>query len=114
LWGGQRLRLEIARAVFKDAPVLILDEATSALDNHSERYIQQALERVMQNRTTIVIAHRLSTVKNADIILVMESGEIVERGTHRQLLEQNGLYAKLYQQGFEQEMPASEICESKS
>jgi len=102
LSGGQRQRLAIARAVLKDAPILILDEATSALDNHSERYIQQALERVMQDRTTLVIAHRLSTIKNADCILVMEDGEIVERGNHQQLLVKNGLYAELYHQGFEQ------------
>jgi len=114
LSGGQRQRLAIARAVLKDAPVLILDEATSALDNHSERYIQQALERVMKNRTTLVIAHRLSTVKNADTILVMDSGEIVERGNHQQLLQQNGLYAQLYQQGFEEESAASESCETNS
>lgn len=108
LSGGQRQRLAIARAVLKDAPVLILDEATSALDNHSERYIQQALERVMQNRTTIVIAHRLSTIQNADTILVMEDGEIVERGDHLALLDKNGLYAELYQQGFDQDSSQSE------
>jgi len=101
LSGGQRQRLAIARAILKDAPVLILDEATSALDNHSERYIQQALERVMENRTTLVIAHRLSTIQNADLILVMDNGEIVERGTHQQLVEQQGLYAQLHQQGFD-------------
>ncbi len=101
LSGGQRQRLAIARAVLKDAPILILDEATSALDNHSERYIQQALEQVMKNKTTLVIAHRLSTIQNADTILVMEAGQIVERGSHSQLLADNGLYAELYQQGFE-------------
>ena len=102
LSGGQRQRLAIARAILKDAPVLILDEATSALDNHSERYIQQALERVMENRTTLVIAHRLSTIQNADLILVMDNGEIVERGSHQQLIEQQGLYAQLHQQGFDE------------
>jgi subfamily B ATP-binding cassette protein MsbA len=101
LSGGQRQRLAIARAVLKDAPVLILDEATSALDNHSERYIQQALVRVMKNRTTLVIAHRLSTIQNADTILVMEEGEIVECGSHKQLLDRQGLYYELYQQGFD-------------
>ncbi|NRA19990.1 MAG: lipid A export permease/ATP-binding protein MsbA [Oceanospirillaceae bacterium] len=101
LSGGQRQRLAIARAMLKDAPVLILDEATSSLDNHSERYIQQALERVMKNRTTLVIAHRLSTIKNADIILVMDNAEIVECGTHQQLLDKQGLYAELHQQGFD-------------
>ncbi|NQZ30684.1 MAG: lipid A export permease/ATP-binding protein MsbA [Oceanospirillaceae bacterium] len=103
LSGGQRQRLAIARAILKDAPVLILDEATSALDNHSERYIQQALERVMKDRTTLVIAHRLSTIQNADTILVMDNGAIVERGTHQQLLDKQGLYAQLHQQGFDNE-----------
>lgn len=103
LSGGQRQRLAIARAVLKDAPILILDEATSALDNHSERFIQQALERVMNHRTTLVIAHRLSTIKKADTILVMEEGRIVERGNHQQLLAKNGLYSELYRQGFDQE-----------
>ena len=103
LSGGQRQRLAIARAILKDAPVLILDEATSALDNHSERYIQQALERVMKDRTTLVIAHRLSTIQTADTILVMDNGAIVERGTHQQLLDKQGLYAQLHQQGFDNE-----------
>ena len=103
LSGGQRQRLAIARAILKDAPVLILDEATSALDNHSERYIQQALERVMKDRTTLVIAHRLSTIQNADTILVMDNGAIVERGTHQQLLDKQGLYAQMHQQGFDNE-----------
>jgi len=97
LSGGQRQRLAIARAILKDAPVLILDEATSALDNESERYIQAALERVMQNRTTLVIAHRLSTIKQADKIIVMHQGRIVEWGTHDQLLERGGHYTQLYQ-----------------
>lgn len=95
LSGGQRQRLAIARALLKNAPLLILDEATSALDTHSERYIQKALEHVMANRTTIVIAHRLSTIENADVILVMEQGEIVERGSHTKLLEKQGAYAAL-------------------
>lgn len=96
LSGGQRQRLAIARALLKNAPLLILDEATSALDTHSERYIQKALEHVMANRTTIVIAHRLSTIENADVILVMEQGEIVERGSHTKLLEKQGAYAALH------------------
>ena len=95
LSGGQRQRLAIARALLKNAPLLILDEATSALDTHSERYIQQALEHVMAHRTTIVIAHRLSTIEKADVILVMKAGEIIERGTHTELLAKNAAYAKL-------------------
>ncbi|MCK5354621.1 MAG: lipid A export permease/ATP-binding protein MsbA [Methyloprofundus sp.] len=96
LSGGQRQRLAIARALLKNAPLLILDEATSALDTHSERYIQQALEHVMAHRTTIVIAHRLSTIEKADVILVMKAGEIIERGTHTELLAKNAAYAKLH------------------
>jgi ATP-binding cassette subfamily B protein/subfamily B ATP-binding cassette protein MsbA len=96
LSGGQRQRISIARAVLKNPPVLILDEATSALDTESERLVQDALERLMKNRTTIVIAHRLSTIKNADMICVMHEGRIVERGTHSELLALNGYYTKLY------------------
>ena len=96
LSGGQRQRLALARAILKDAPLLILDEATSALDNESERYIQIALEKVMQSRTTLIIAHRLSTIQRADRILVMHQGRIVEVGTHDFLLEQGGHYAQLY------------------
>ena len=96
LSGGQRQRLAIARALLKNAPLLILDEATSALDTQSERYIQKALEHVMAHRTTIVIAHRLSTIEKADVILVMDAGEIVERGRHIDLLAKNGVYTKLH------------------
>lgn len=101
LSGGQRQRLALARALLKDAPILILDEATSALDTASERYIQKALQKVMSNRTTLVIAHRLSTIENADLILVMERGRIVERGNHSELIERNGIYAKLHHVQFE-------------
>jgi subfamily B ATP-binding cassette protein MsbA len=100
LSGGQRQRIAIARAILKDAPVLILDEATSALDSESERHIQEALELVMEGRTTLVIAHRLSTVEKADMIVVLDQGRIVEQGTHQALLEQGGAYAALYRLQF--------------
>ena len=100
LSGGQRQRIAIARAVLKNAPILILDEATSALDTDSERHIQAALEELMKSRTTFVIAHRLSTVEKADRILVMEKGQIVEQGTHQQLLIQAGRYSQLYHNQF--------------
>lgn len=100
LSGGQRQRIAIARAVLKDAPILILDEATSALDTESERHIQDALENVMQGRTTLVIAHRLSTIESADRILVMEAGQIIEQGSHAQLLQQKGVYANLHKLQF--------------
>lgn len=100
LSGGQRQRIAIARALLKQSPILILDEATSALDTESERKIQSALDELLKNRTSLVIAHRLSTIENADLILVMDGGRIVERGTHQQLLAQQGYYASLYKMQF--------------
>jgi subfamily B ATP-binding cassette protein MsbA len=101
LSGGQRQRISIARALLKNAPILILDEATSALDTESERIIQTALEKLMQNRTTLVIAHRLSTIETADRIVVLDAGRIVESGTHAQLLERSGAYATLHRLQFD-------------
>jgi ATP-binding cassette, subfamily B, bacterial MsbA len=106
LSGGQRQRLAIARALYKDAPVLILDEATSALDAESERAVQEALQRLMLRRTTLVIAHRLATVQHADRIVVMEAGRIVETGHHAALLAAEGVYARLYQMGLGGETPS--------
>src|SRR5688572_15059655 len=96
LSGGQRQRLAIARALFKDPPILVLDEATSALDTESERLVQQALNNLMRGRTTLVIAHRLSTIRSAHKIVVLDRGEIVEMGTHEELLSRRGVYRKLY------------------
>ncbi|MEX1166079.1 MAG: ATP-binding cassette domain-containing protein, partial [Hydrogenophaga sp.] len=107
LSGGQRQRLAIARAIYKNAPILILDEATSALDNESERLVQEALSRLMKGRTTLVIAHRLSTIEHADRVVVLANGQISEQGTHRELLANNGLYARLHSQSFATTPPES-------
>ncbi len=108
LSGGQRQRIAIARAILKDAPVLILDEATSALDSESERHVQAALETLMQGRTTLVIAHRLSTIEKADRIVVLQKGEIAEMGTHRELLAKGGVYAQLHRIQFDSREPIAE------
>ncbi len=102
LSGGQRQRLSLARAIYKNAPILILDEATSALDTRSEKYIQLALETVQKGRTSIIIAHRLSTIEKADVIFVMENGEIVEQGSHKDLIVQEGVYAQLHGMQFKE------------
>ena len=97
LSGGQRQRISIARAILKNPPILILDEATSALDTESEKQVQEALEHLMKDRTTLVVAHRLSTIRNADVICVMHEGEIVEQGRHDELMAHDGYYRKLVQ-----------------
>ena len=102
LSGGQKQRVSIARAVLKNPPIMILDEATSALDTESERFVQEALEKMMENRTSLVIAHRLSTIQKADWIVVMERGMILEQGTHKELIDKNGAYKNLVElQDFE-------------
>jgi subfamily B ATP-binding cassette protein MsbA len=107
LSGGQRQRVAIARALYKDAPILVLDEATSALDTESERYVQEAMQKLRENRTTLVIAHRLSTVEHADRIVVLARGRIVESGAHQELLARNGAYAALYRQQFADAEPVA-------
>lgn len=106
LSGGQRQRLAIARAILRDAPILILDEATAALDNESERLVQDALQKLMPERTTLVIAHRLSTIEHADQVLVLDHGRLVERGTHTELMALNGVYAHLHSMQFRERQPA--------
>jgi subfamily B ATP-binding cassette protein MsbA len=100
LSGGQRQRLSIARAIAKDAPLLILDEATSALDSATEKLVQSAINKMHHGRTTIIIAHRLSTIQNADRIIVLKDGQIIEQGSHEELLKLSGEYAKLNEQQF--------------
>ena len=99
---GQKQQLTIARAMIADKPMLILDEATSSVDTRTEQQIQSAMDALMKGRTSFVIAHRLSTIKNADLILVLKDGDVIESGTHQELLDRNGFYAGLYNSQFEQ------------
>ena len=114
LSGGQKQRVAIARAILKNAPIAILDEATSALDNRSEKVVQAALDKLMAGRTTIVIAHRLSTVMDADEILVVNDGQIVEKGNHQELLALNGAYAALYKSQFVKKKDEDEADEGET
>ncbi|CAG7632555.1 ABC transporter ATP-binding protein [Paenibacillus allorhizosphaerae] len=114
LSGGQRQRIAIARAILKDAPVLLLDEATSALDSETEYQVQEALEKLMKDRTTIVVAHRLSTIHNADLIAVVDQGRVIEQGTHAELIGKNGLYARLYHIQYNQERSAASRLDQAS
>ena len=107
LSGGQRQRIAIARAIMRDAPILILDEATASLDSQSEKEVQQALDALERDRTTVVIAHRLSTVLNADTIIVLKDGEIVERGTHSELLALGAEYTRLYNLQFSRDLDST-------
>ena len=100
LSGGQRQRIAIARAIYKDAPILVLDEATSALDTRSERHVQEAMQHLMEKRTTLVIAHRLSTIEHADKIIVLHRGRMLEQGSHAELIAKNGAYAELHHRNF--------------
>ena len=101
LSAGQKQQLTIARALVRDAPILILDEATSSVDTRTERHIQEAMDRLMEGRTSFVIAHRLSTIMGADLILVVKDGNVIERGTHQELLDRGGFYRELYDSQFE-------------
>jgi subfamily B ATP-binding cassette protein MsbA len=112
LSGGQRQRIAIARAMLKDAPILLLDEATSSLDSESERDVQQALKTLMKGRTTIVIAHRLSTIIEADLIVVIDGGQVAEQGTHVELLARGGIYSRLYRTQFNEREPVAAMSDT--
>jgi ATP-binding cassette subfamily B protein len=111
LSGGEKQRVAIARTILKAPPILLLDEATSALDSHTEKDIQDELDRVAENRTTLIIAHRLSTIIHADLILVLDDGDIVERGTHQELLAQSGLYASMWNRQREAQLAREILAE---